>query len=132
MADWKIIKKIKSILRIPVLANGNIQCGQHVRDCISLTKVDGIMSAEGNLYNPCIFADQSPLATQICIEFLELQEKYPAPTLSSVRGHLFKMLHHIFQQSEYAEFRQRLASGNNIEGRFIQDILSSEANSNRT
>lgn len=75
------------------------------------------MSAEGNLYNPCIFADKSPLATEICLEFLQIQEKYQAPTLSSVRGHLFKMLHHIFQQAEYGEFRQRLASANNVEGR---------------
>merc|ERR1719383_400996 len=63
LADWQIIKKIKASLRIPVLANGNIQCYQHVEDCIKLTNVQGIMSAEGNLYNPCIFADKPPLAT---------------------------------------------------------------------
>jgi len=110
LADWQIIAKIKQIIRIPVLANGNIQCGEHVRECLAATGVNGIMSAEGNLYNPCLFADQSPLATRICIEFLAIEKEFPAPALSMVRGHLFKMLHHIFKIEKYAEYRQRLAS----------------------
>ena len=34
LADWEIIQKVKEAIRIPVFANGNIQCLTHVRDCI--------------------------------------------------------------------------------------------------
>lgn len=34
LADWEIIQKVKKAIRIPVFANGNIQCLSHVRDCI--------------------------------------------------------------------------------------------------
>ena len=54
------------------------------------TGVNGIMCAEGNLYNPCLFAGVSPMASQICMEFLDVLHKHSYPTLSSVRGHFFK------------------------------------------
>lgn len=34
LADWTIIKKIKDRLKIPVFANGNIQCMEHINSCI--------------------------------------------------------------------------------------------------
>ena len=37
LADWIIIKMVKNALRIPVIANGNIQCAEHVRQCIKGT-----------------------------------------------------------------------------------------------
>ena len=73
------------------------------------------MTAEGNLYNPCLFAGLSPLASEICLEFTEITRTYPYPTLSSVRGHLFKMLHHVFLQPEYADYRQQLAAANSFD-----------------
>ena len=73
------------------------------------------MTAEGNLYNPCLFAGISPLASEICLQFTEITHTYPYPTLSSVRGHLFKMLHHVFLQPEYADYRQQLAAANTFD-----------------
>ena len=73
------------------------------------------MTAEGNLYNPCLFAGLSPLASEICLQFTQITHTYPYPTLSSVRGHLFKILHHVFLQPEYADYRQQLAAANSFD-----------------
>ena len=40
----------------PILSNGNVRCGQDVVDNLKFTKCDGVMTAEGILDDPSIFA----------------------------------------------------------------------------
>ncbi|KAK0160501.1 hypothetical protein PV328_007907 [Microctonus aethiopoides] len=114
LASWKHIKAVREAVRIPVFANGNIQCRQDADKCIEETLVNGVMSAEGNLYNPFIFEGCYPPCWEPALEYLELVQRYPAPP-SYIRGHLFKLFHQILCLPENAEERVRLAVQSSME-----------------
>jgi tRNA-dihydrouridine synthase 1 len=59
LADWRVIRYLREQLpRETVLfANGNILQRDDLTRCLEATGADGVMSAEGNLYDPAIFAD---------------------------------------------------------------------------
>ncbi|KAI9793740.1 MAG: hypothetical protein M1833_000686 [Piccolia ochrophora] len=58
VADWSILRYLRDNLpRDTVLfANGNILKHSDIASCLSATGADGVMSAEGNLYDPTIFS----------------------------------------------------------------------------
>lgn len=77
-ASWSKINAVTSLLgpSVPILANGGIPNGEDVEPCLRETGAVGVMSAEGNLYNPMLF---SPLnaaggrAYRLCLP-TEMQE----------------------------------------------------------
>lgn len=134
LADWQIIKKVKEALRVPVVANGNIQCLQHAIDCMEQTGVDGIMTAEGNLYNPALFSGISPPAWKMATEYIEIARNLKRPALSCIRGHVFKILHHVFQQEEHRDMRDMLAQANDFDeiGRVAEEAKKRLENLDKT
>jgi hypothetical protein len=88
---------IKQALRIPVITNGNTRSWRDVQRNLSLTRADGLMSAEGILANPALFANQKPDSLLMALEYLTYAEKYAAPLPWALR-HVDKMCRHLFPQ----------------------------------
>lgn len=58
LADWSVLRFLRE--KLPpdtvIFANGNILRHDDIYTCLEETHADGVMSAEGNLYDPTIFA----------------------------------------------------------------------------
>ncbi len=55
-ADWGIIKKVKEIVKIPVIGNGDLKCVEDVEKALKFSNVDGVMIGRATLGNPWIFS----------------------------------------------------------------------------
>lgn len=114
LADWSKIRAVKEAVSVPVFANGNILYHSDIERCLAETGADAVMSAEGQLYNPALFAsagvgmDAAQLVPEtrrmfdtglhlphadLALEYLDIVQGLKTPTsLSAVKGHLFKLL----------------------------------------
>ena len=66
LADWSVIRYLRENLPpgTVLFANGNILRYEDIVKCLEVTGVDGVMSAEGNLYDPTIFAEPPPVGAE--------------------------------------------------------------------
>ncbi len=55
--NYKEIAAAKSVVQIPVIANGGVFCNADAEKLIDETGADGVMVARGAMYNPFIFAE---------------------------------------------------------------------------
>ncbi|KAH6681596.1 dihydrouridine synthase-domain-containing protein [Halenospora varia] len=66
LADWGTIRWLRDSLprEVVMFANGNILSRGDIDRCLEETGVDGVMSAEGNLCDPGIFATAPPVGEE--------------------------------------------------------------------
>lgn len=66
LADWNILRYLRENLpkETVIFANGNILQHGDIEQCLAETGADGVMSAEGNLHDPAIFAVAPPVGQE--------------------------------------------------------------------
>ena len=74
-ADWDIIKKVKEVVSIPVIGNGDIKCKDDAVQMFEKTNVDGIMIGRASLGNPWIFRDIISYLKNEDVKEVSLEEK---------------------------------------------------------
>ncbi|PSN74948.1 FMN-linked oxidoreductase [Corynespora cassiicola Philippines] len=66
LADWNMIRYLRDNLpkETVLFANGNILQHEDIAKCLEATGADAVMSAEGNLNDPTIFAEPPPVGEE--------------------------------------------------------------------
>lgn len=113
MADWDVIKKVKETVKIPVFANGNIQCYEDLEKCLKHTGCDGVMVAETLLENPALFSGKNIERVNLALEYLEIAKTHNTPH-NMVRHHLFYMLSD--KLNIHIDLREMVATERGIDG----------------
>lgn len=72
-ADWSWISKVKKVVSIPVILNGDIKTPEDVRRAFNETGCDGVMIGRAAIGNPFIFAQAK--------EFIRTGKTPPTPTI---------------------------------------------------
>ena len=113
--NWDAIKIIKKNSKIPIIANGGIGTWDDIDKCFEYTGCDCVMSGEKMIENPTFFSRKNYDIDDICLEYLDLWNKYENNielNMSGIRGHMFKW----FYTGCKAEpkFNQKIALAKNL------------------
>lgn len=75
-ADWSALSDIKKEISIPVFANGDITTPVLAKDCLEVSKVDGVAIARGVIGNPdLIYRIEHFLETGEIVENIDIKTK---------------------------------------------------------
>ena len=72
-ARWEWIKKVKEVVNIPVIANGDIFSVEAAINCLQITGADGVMCSRGTLGYPFLVGEID--------HFFRTGNLYPSPTI---------------------------------------------------
>lgn len=74
-ADWDIIAKVKEVVSIPVIGNGDIFSAEDAKKIIDVTNCDGIMVGRGSMGNPWLFKQINQLLSGKEVTYPSPEEK---------------------------------------------------------
>ena len=97
-ADWKLIKKLKASVRIPVCGNGDIKTAEDAKWMLESTGCDYVMIGRAAAQNPFIFTQVNELLSKgkykdisdkkrlkYFFKYLEYTKKYKTIKISNIR-----------------------------------------------
>lgn len=97
-ASYELIRQVKSVARIPIIANGDIDSPQKARDVLAYTGADAIMIGRAAQGRPWIFREIA--------HFLATGEHLPLPEVKEIRSVLLEHMHeHYAFYGEYSGVR---------------------------
>ncbi|MBC8055798.1 MAG: tRNA dihydrouridine synthase DusB [Rhizobiales bacterium] len=97
-AEYDTVSAVKAALRIPVVANGDIDSPEKARDVLAATGADAIMIGRAAQGRPWIFREIA--------HFLDTGEHLPAPEVAQAKAWLLEHLHdHYGLYGEFAGVR---------------------------
>lgn len=99
-ADWSAIKRLKEVLDIPVIANGDVRSPEQAAACLKETGADAVMIGRGLLGKPWLLAacsrflknEEAPVVTDLCElvldHFNEMEKYYGHKAVFIARKHI--------------------------------------------
>lgn len=91
-ADFRAIAEVVKSVGVPVVANGGIENLDDVDRVRAETGAAAVMSAEGLLARPDLFAPSGKSNWALAREYLELAELWPPPDFKVQKLHVYRML----------------------------------------
>jgi nifR3 family TIM-barrel protein len=141
--DWSWIPKVKSIINIPVVLNGNVLTAQDVKKAFDETGADAVMIARGAIGNPWIFRETKELLLsgsilshsgvheriKICLEHLYLSIKLKGERRAVIEHRKFysgylKGLHNASKIRAELMLKNELSSIEDILSKYLEELLS--------
>jgi nifR3 family TIM-barrel protein len=141
--DWSWIPKVKSIINIPVVLNGNVLTANDVKKAFDETGADAVMIARGAIGNPWIFRESKELLSsgsiishsnvnervKICLEHLYLSIKLKGERRAVIEHRKFysgylKGLHNASKVRAELMLKNELSSIEDILSKYLEELLS--------
>lgn len=143
--DWSWIPKVKNVVKIPVVLNGNVLTPYDVKKAFNDTGADAVMIARGAIGNPWIFREAKEILTfgkvvsnidfleriKICLEHLQLSIKLKGEVRAVIEHRKFysgylKGLHHSAKvRAELMQYRE-FSSVEDLLMKYVEQLNSSE------
>jgi len=77
-SDWEIIRKLKELLKIPIIGNGDVDSADKAFQMMTTTGCDFVMTGRGAMHNPWIFRDSVSRYLHLPQPEISLKQKFDA------------------------------------------------------
>lgn len=92
-ANWEMIGRVKKLVSVPVIANGDITTGEDIKKCLEITDADGVMIGRAALGNPWLLRGEEFVSmsdrVKIVLRHARLHVAHYGPkSMTTFRKHL--------------------------------------------